>query len=196
MIKTMFNRGLCLILAITILVSMVVISHADATKPLNYFEEANDMFDFMDIPEVMQEDESLKGTMVVRLDTDSDPLNVIRYLVDFETERSIIFPVNVKYINEDGVTKDKSNKLYPIDNSETYVYETKDNDILTRFSKNAPNGIVTGSEDYLITIKPCSEYSSESVLFDENTVLYPNAFGEGIDLCGRPSFAGNKPTLF
>ena len=194
-IKPGVKRVTSIVLAITILMTTIIISRADVAKPEFYPEETKDMFDFMDIPEVMQEDESLKGTMVVRLDTDSDPLNVIRYLVDFETERSIVFPVNVKYINEDGVTKDKSNKLYPIDNSETYVYETKDNDILTRFSKNAPNGIVTGSEDYLITIKPCSEYSSESVLFDENTVLYPNAFGEGIDLCGRPSFAGNKTDI-
>ena len=185
----------CLFLAVTVLGSMIVVSHAEQVKPEAYDDTEKDMFAFLDIPEVMTEDESLKDSMVVRLDTDEDPLNVIRYLLDFETERSVIFPVNVKYKDAEGITKDKSNKLYPTETSDVYLYETRDNDILTSFPASAEDGLVTRYEDYRVTIRPCGIAGGEQAALCDNALIYRNAFGDGIDFCARPSFTGNKTDI-
>ena len=189
------KKLVCLFLAVTIFSSMIIFSHADQIKPETYDDLKTDMFAFLDIPEVMTEDESFKGSMVVRLDTDEDPLNVIRYLLDFETERSVIFPVDVKYKDAEGITKDKSNKLYPTESSDVYIYETRDNDIRTSFPISAEDGLCTRYKDYRVTIRPCGIAGGEQAKLSDNALIYRNAFGDGVDFCARPSFTGNKTDI-
>ena len=150
--------------------------------------------DLKQIPEVMENDEELLKGPVLRLDTDEDPLNVIRYLESWDSQKTIIFPVDVKYVDRNGIIKDKSNKLYASDR-QGIAFETRDNDILTAFSVNSLNGIQSNYLDYSISICPDTEFSSEAEIDENGHVVYRDAFGEGIDFAATPTFSGNKTDI-
>ncbi|MBR0158915.1 MAG: C39 family peptidase [Clostridia bacterium] len=162
----------------------ILITGADET-------ETTEKSSFNQIPEVMEEDEELLKGSILRIDTEEDPLNVIRYLDSWNSQKTILFPVDVKYIDPQGVTRDKSNQLY-LSNKHNIAFETRNNDILTYFSNYSQDGIITSYQDYTITVCPDSEENSEAEIVENNSVLYKNAFGDGIDFMAAPTFNGNK----
>ena len=162
--------------------------------PLFLTEEKTTMCSLQQIPEVMGDDESLLKKPIPRLDSEGDPLNIIRYLESWDLERTIIFPVDVKYVDSFGIVRDKSNKLYT-SQRQGIAYETQDNDILSYFSDKVLNGVETTFGDYTITIWPESRFNSNVELLDDNSVIYKNTFEEGIDLKVSPTFNGNKTDI-
>ena len=157
-------------------------------------EDSSDEQSFSQIPEVMEnDDEILKGS-VIRIDSEEDPLNVLRYLESWNSQKTIIFPVDVKYFDQEGLLKDKSNKLY-LSNDQDYVFETRDNDIITKFASNSQNGILTAYLDYSIMIKPDSTIISEAELEDNRSVVYRDAYEDGVDFKVMPAFIGSKTDI-
>lgn len=151
--------------------------------------------DFKEIPEVMNDDESLKDNFVIRLDDETDSLDVIRYLDSFDTERYLLFPINVKYVNEEGIIRDKSNTLYESED-DRYLCVNFDNDIRTYFPKYAAEGIKLTYEDNEILFRPNVKTVNEKQGYiSDNTVIYLNAFGEGTDFVVKSTFAGNKSDI-
>ena len=151
--------------------------------------------DFKEIPEVMNDDESLKDNFVIRLDDETDSLDVIRYLDSFDTERYLLFPINVKYVNEEGIIRDKSNTLYESED-DRYLCVNLDNDIRTYFPKYAAEGIKLTYEDNEILFRPNVKTVNEKQGYiSDNTVVYLNAFGEGTDFVVKSTFAGNKSDI-
>lgn len=89
------------------------------------------------LPEVnLSMDETL---LEKRLDGFDDPKNFISYKKTDGGILGLLYPVDVKYIDEEGNLKDKSNKIYD-SNSSKFKYQTIHNDILSYFSENINNG--------------------------------------------------------
>ena len=151
--------------------------------------------DFKEIPEVMIGDESLEKSFIIRIDDENDSLDVIRYLDGFDTESYLIFPINVKYLNEEGVIRDKSNTLYEIEDDK-YLCANLDNDIRTYFPKNLSEGIKLVYGENEILFKPNTELVTEKQGYiSDSTVVYQDAFGEGTDLVAKSTFTGNKSDI-
>ena len=190
------NRGACLIIALGILFSMIPV--ADLTLPVSATEPAveDESCSFVQIPEVMEDDEELLKTPVLRLDTDEDQLNVIRYLAGFDSQKVIVFPVNIKYTDAEGTVRDKSNRLYPSDDIRI-ACETRDNDITTRFPYSSKDGIVSIYGDHSVTLMPDSENDAvaEGDFEGHGAITYRNVFGDNADLRVMPTFTGNKTDI-
>ncbi len=78
------------------------------------------------LPEVnLSMDETL---LEKRLDGFDDPKNFISYKKTDGGILGLLYPVDVKYIDEEGNLKDKSNKIYD-SNSSKFKYQTIHNDI-------------------------------------------------------------------
>lgn len=126
------------------------------------------------LPEVnLSMDETL---LEKRLDGFDDPKNFISYKKTDGGILGLLYPVDVKYIDEEGNLKDKSNKIYD-SNSSKFKYQTIHNDILSYFSENINNGITTTYGDYSITITP--EFIKNAVAeLKDNKVIYNEISGD------------------
>ena len=191
-------KALCLCLATIVVFNLIVFRGSLFTTEAENVDPKDTVTsktDFKEIPEVMNDDESLKDNFVIRLDDETDSLDVIRYLDSFDTERYLLFPINVKYVNEEGIIRDKSNTLYESED-DRYLCVNLDNDIRTYFPKYAAEGIKLTYEDNEILFRPNVKTVNEKQGYiSDNTVVYLNAFGEGTDFVVKSTFAGNKSDI-
>ncbi len=183
-------RTLCCLLGLIIVITAFPFSPNTSLAK----EDSSNERSFSLIPEVMENDEEILKGSVIRIDSDEDPLNVLRYLESWNSQKAVIFPVDVKYFDQEGTLKDKSNKLYS-SNDQDYVFETRDNDIITKFASDSQNGILTTYLDYSIMIKPDSTIISEAELEDNRSVVYRDAYEDGVDFKVMPAFIGSKTDI-
>ena len=157
----------------------------------SFYVEENDL---LLIPEVNNNME-LEGTISSRLDDSDDQLNIIKYKMLNGEIKEILYPVDVKYATNNNIVKDKSNILYLSDNA-NYIYETRDNDILSFFPASLDFGVLTTSKnDYTISIRPETELINSNPRLENNSVVYSNIFSSGIDLIFKPTFNGLKDDI-
>ena len=181
---------LSVIVVIALIVSTIMIGN---TGP---FAEGGDQG--YPVPELFPEvnrfmDEDEKKTIVSRIDGYGDALNTILYKTVSGEVMGIFYPLDVKYLDGDYV-KDKSNKLYESE-SNSFVYETRDNNILSFFPDNIADGIVTRYGDVSVSVAPINGHTDSAYLGENNTVIYRDVFGSGSEIRYNPSFAGIKDVL-
>ncbi len=184
------KKVIVFLLCVVLVFGNLFCSYADSEKIDEETLKCNDMFDFEQYPEVMSSEDNLNR--LIRVDTDADPLNLIKYYVDGGKYEDILFPIDVKYVDTNGFTKDKSNKIYDAGNGN---FESRDNNIVSTFFKNANEGVKTVNGEYAVTIIPENGGEICNAELNENTVVYRDVFGAGIDLVYRATFTGSKSDI-
>ncbi len=124
-------------------------------------------------------------------------MNEICILNEDGSNSVYIFDYPVKYVDDDGKIKDKSNKLYN-SNRNNYLYVNEDNDVRTVFPKKIiKHPVITTIGDYEISIGIItdSKYPKKGELVGNNYVLYNEAFGENTAIGYKAEFDGYKEEI-
>ena len=124
-------------------------------------------------------------------------MNEIRILNEDGTVSAYTFGYPVKYVDDDGITKDKSNKLHESKRN-NYLYVNDDNDIKTYFPKKITKKPIIIDKNGLtveIGIVTNSIYSKKGVVTEDNYVFYEQAFGKDTAIQYKPDFNGYKEEI-
>ncbi len=175
-----------------------------------------------DIPDVMWLSDIQEKDHANRLREQETDLNSILFQNRTGNKTMYYFDTPVKYIDKNGVVRDKSNKITDqIDNpvyQDNYKFVNADNDIRTYFPKTlqSKTGIILEKENIKIEISPVSvtgrnktAYKSEAVTPSKtkktaaikdwkkayDVVEYSGVFGNGTILRYTPQFDGYKEDI-
>lgn len=147
----------------------------------------NDVPSFVD-RSFLEENDSVK-----RLKNKEEELNALVYQNKDGTLSKMMFSENIKFKDETGKIKDKSNRLEF--NSATSSYVNPDNDVNVRLPKkvsaNAPISVTY--DEYKIDIIP-NGADADGVKV-ENAVRYDGVFGNETQLVYTPLFSGIKEDI-
>ncbi len=139
--------------------------------------ELTDEWEEFKLPDVIDEEEADKKGYIGRVREEEKDLNTFVFQNSDGTNTMRVFDFPVKYVDENGETKDITTDIVKTDGG---AFETKDNAIKTRFSKYFGEGITLTSEDVEIEMIPkgasgLSKYASTSIpvqAVDDETVSY------------------------
>lgn len=126
-----------------------------------------------------------------------ESMNEIHLLNEDGTVSAYLFDYPVKYIDDDGITKDKSNKLHESKRN-NYLYVNDDNDIKTYFPKKITKKPIIIEADTFsveIGIVTDSKYPKKGEVTEDNYVFYNQAFGENTAIRYQPDFNGFKEEI-
>ena len=192
--------------------SSVVFASDTAPLSLKSFEE-NELFDSLalqngtmtmaelekatlsesDVPSFVDRSFLEENDSVKRLKNKEEELNALVYQNKDGTLSKMMFSENIKFKDETGKIKDKSNRLEF--NSATSSYVNPDNDVNVRLPKkvssNAPISVTY--DEYKIDIIP-NGTAADGVKV-ENTVRYDGVFGNETQLVYTPLFSGIKEDI-
>lgn len=146
-----------------------------------------------DIPEFVDASVLSANDSVKRLKDNESSLNSVTYLNKDGSKSDIIYSENVKYI-ENGIVKDKSNKVTFDSLSNAYI--NPDNDIRTTFPKKlaSSSAVAVAYNGYDIKIVPNGVKALNAQLEDDR-VIYDKAFGDGTYLSYKPTYSGLKEDI-
>ena len=156
------------------------------------------------IPEVISAASIEENNHIARIFSEEKDMNSIVFLNDDDTATLYYFEEAVKFIDEDGHIKDKSNQLYSaFDDPQfalDYSYVNKDNNIRTYFPKtlSQESGILLKTGNQYIEIAPLMTGQSSASKSDSDsgdTVHYSDIFGTGTWVEYSPTFGGFKEEI-
>ena len=162
-----------------------------------------------DCPEAVSIAEIEKGGHVQRLKTQEKDLNTIVFQNDDGSKTMYYYSEPVKYIDEQGNVRDKSNNLTEVsDNThKEYKYVNSDNNVCTFFpnSLNSETGVRLESGDIKIELKPIvSRNNSNKAMKTQSasdkgnqkaSVVYDSVFGRDTKVQYSPLFNGFKEDI-
>ncbi len=155
-----------------------------------------------DVPECLDYKAISNNKHTVRLYDKETALDTVLFANKDGSETIYIFNEDVKYIDENGKTADKSNKLYSNIESRAflsdYSYVNKENDINTYFPKvlKTDVGVSVEAQGQVIEMYPISEVVSGVAADDDMYgVYYDDVFGEFTGIRYEPSFSGYKEDI-
>ena len=150
------------------------------------------------IPTEIISDESIEENgHIGRFAAGEREMNEICLLNDDGTNTMYIFDTPVKYVDDNGVVKDKSNKLHASKRN-NYLYVNEENDVKTYFPKKiTKKPVITevGGYSIEIGIVTDSKYSKKGELLENNYVFYDKAFGDNTAIGYKPDFNGYKEEI-
>lgn len=163
------KRIITLMLAIIILFSFPLTPSAnDDSTTIQESPRSNYSFD--NIPEVIEK-EWYESGLNIRTDTDNDALNVLKYKTVEGNDALIVFPTDVKYIDKEGIIRDKSTTLSETVINGEIVY-ANNNNIVSVIPQNIKNGIRIASSEFCINMNSLNVIDSKGVLCDNNVTYY------------------------
>lgn len=136
-----------------------------------------------------------------RLYDREDDLNTLVYLNQDGSETAYIFNETVKYLDDSGKVKDKSNilsnNITDTEFTKEYAYVNDRNDINTYFPKTLEKekGIVLNSSKVSVEMYPNTNKTANVIKQDDSLVVYNNVFGNGIQLQYKTTFEGYKENI-
>ncbi len=146
-----------------------------------------------DVPSFVDRSFLEENDSVKRLQNKEEELNALVYQNKDGTLSKMIFSENIKFKDDKGNIKDKSNRLEF--NNATSSYVNPDNDVNVRLPKkvsaNAPISVTY--DEYKIDIMP-NGTAADGVKV-ENTVRYNGVFGNETQLVYTPLFSGIKEDI-
>lgn len=153
-------------------------------------------------PEIVSEESIAENKHVNRLWEQEEDLNTIVFQNKDGTKTAYKFNEPVKYKDENGKIKDKSNKISKTSDGD---YTNAENDINTYFPKklNKNKGVELKFDEYTVEMAPdikgnsgASRQTGHNKNFDPTEyVQYPNVFDERISLRYTPTFEGYKEDI-
>ncbi len=190
--KTTTRRIVATVMSLLLLLTPVFSIAVQAQTPVE------DAYEYTIPTELISEEAIEQNGHVGRLFAAEGDMNEICLINDDGTNTLYLFDYPVKYVDsEDGVTKDKSNKLKESKRN-NYLYVNDENDIKTYFPKKiTKKPVVTEIGDYKIEmgIVTDSKYSKKGELLEDNYVFYNQAFGEDTAIGYTVNFNGYKEEI-
>lgn len=129
-----------------------------------------------------------------RLKSKETNLNTVVYQNKNGTETTYIFMRPIKYTDESGNIKDKSNEITPLINK-TYSYGVIENSVKIYFPKNSIDGTKIQYKDFSIKMIPVTSCSVTPTYIDDNNITYNEAFGKGTILKYHTNINGIKEDI-
>lgn len=165
-----------------------------------YASETTEILEDSELAEALIENGVTGTNHVERLEIKEPDLNTIIYANYDGTETAYIFDEEVKYIDDNGEIQDKSNEITEADSDiigEQYSYFNEDNDINTYFPDvlSEDSGIFLNSDGFTLEMMPNTDAVSGTAKLIDNTVVYPDIFGEKTELRYETTFNGFKEDI-
>lgn len=173
--------------AILAIPATVIPSHAEDT--VQYSES--------DLHELMSYTNALSAGHVKRLN-DEEQMNTLVFANKDKTKTMYYYADDIKYVDDDGIIHDKTNKLTYSDGE----YITRDNNIMTVIPADLSNGVSVSRDDIKIKMTPnftktggSSDLSikaafSEAPRGEADKVTYESVFGTGTSVRYTPTYSG------
>ena len=192
--KTLRNRlwalTVCLIIAIQPLFTIAIYA---AEEP----EPQSEPYEYTIPTEIISEENIELYGHKERYFKAEESMNEIKLINEDGTISAYMFDYPVKYLDDDGVIKDKSNKLHASKRN-NYLYVNDENDIKTYFPKKiTKKPIIIEADGFSVEIGIVtdSRYSKKGEVIDGNTVFYNKAFGDDTAIQYTPDFNGYKEDI-
>lgn len=174
-----------------IIIPLTKATHKDLVPSVNAMVNDHNV-SFSVMPEVNTE-MGITDEVECRIDGYNDPKNYICYRKTDGEILGIVYPVDVKYFDQDGILKDKSNKIYESAKL-GYKYESRDNDIISFFPEFIKDGIRTTYNEYSLVISPIFIDSLKAQKNDD-TILYASRDNSGVSIKYGVTFNGIKDVI-
>lgn len=190
--KNFKNRYLSLILALILVILPLSSLPIGATEV-----EETENYEYTIPTEIISEENIELYGHKERFYKGEENMNEIRLINEDGTVSAYMFDYPVKYIDDDGITKDKSNKLHESKRS-NYLYVNDDNDIKTYFPKKiTKKPVILAADGFEIEmgIVTDSNYPKKGEVTKDNYVFYDQAFGENTAIRYRTEFNGYKEEI-
>ncbi|MBO4452489.1 MAG: hypothetical protein J5793_00995, partial [Clostridia bacterium] len=152
-----------------------------------------------EIPATMDYETAFGKGHVKRMYDEESDLNTAVFLNGDGSRSLYLFYENIKYVDESGVVRDKSNALSESEGG----YENEANDLKVRYGKSVTEGVKLSFDKYEIVMTPVEASQSAGPALpksDEksgeiNGVTYANVFGEGTSVVYTQSLSGVKEDI-
>lgn len=198
--RKVFRKSLsiCVVLAFVLCGNITVKSEDTGTAASDAsFQEA--ALADEDRPEAVEQELVEEKRHIARLYDKESELDTVVFVNQDGTETAYIFDEAVKYLNDEGIITDKSNKLYSTREKDC-AYINLDNDIRTSFPArlNADAGVTLNYGEYSIVMYPFggSDSLAEKIIENDGEyVYYDKAFGQGTALRYKTTFSGFKEDI-
>ena len=191
--KTVIRRITASVLSLLLLLTPVLSIAVQAQENVE-----TEPYEYKIPTEIINEEAIEENGHIGRVFASEGDMNEICHINDDGTSTMYLFDYPVKYLDsEDGVIKDKSNKLKESKRN-NYLYVNDENDIKTYFPKKiTKKPVITEVGDYKIEIGIVtdSKYSKKGELLEDNYVFYNQAFGEDTAIGYTVSFNGYKEEI-
>lgn len=194
------RKLLAIFLSLSILLLVTAPVYAN-TENFDAYDDGlrDEQLDENEIPEVIDQRVIRENQNVKRLYSQETDLNSCIFQNRDGTKTMYYFGYPIKYVEENGTIRDKSNQIEKLNNS-SYSYYTPYNDIQTFFPEyiNGKSDILVKSGNYQVSFTPVlnigvnAELSSSG---DNTVVQYKDAFGKGYLLQYSPQFTGVKEEI-
>ena len=156
---------------------------AAPSNPLKLAESCN-------ILRYVNEEVFMQSNHIARLNA-QETLSSYAFLKSDGTTTVYYMDEEVKFIAADGTVQEKDITL----TTATGGYTTVCNDVKLNLPTNPASGISLVYGNYSATLKPQGRTFSKSPVLENNTVTYPDYFGEGMDLVYTPTLSGVKEDI-
>lgn len=160
------KRLLSLVLSLSLLITMST-GFADNNEALS---ASKDAIENISLPDIIEEDEAIENKYVGRLAAMEQDLSTFVFANEDGTQTLRMFSHPVKFVDEEGKTKDITLDIAPAENG---AFKTKDNSIITTFEKKLADGISLEYDDIDITMKPKLTSALSVASSNGKTVTYP-----------------------
>lgn len=150
--------------------------------------------DTSSLPSFIETNYALQKGHVNRLKSAEKNLNTVVFQNKDGTETTYIFIRPVKYVDENGEVKDKSDKIAPIIHA-TYSYGVLNNNSKIYFPKNVTAGTKIQYQNYTIQMTPVTTYSASPTYLNETEVAYNGVFGTNTVLKYQTKLNGLKEDI-
>lgn len=150
--------------------------------------------DVSSLPSFIDSGKALQKGHVNRLKSRESNLNTVVYQNNDGTETTYIFMRPVKYIDDNGVVQDKSDKVTSL-TDRTYSHGMMNNNVKALFPKSSNYGAKIQYQNYSVQMKPDTTYSSVPSVIDDTTIVYNGVFGENTLLKYQTKLNGVKEDI-
>lgn len=183
---------------ISILMALVLLFKTTGAIVVSGLDLSEDEIYEYNIPDELISEENIElYGHVTRVFAAESELNEICILNEDGSNSVYIFDYPVKYRDDDGKIKDKSNKLH-VSKRNNYLYVNDDNDIKSYFPKKiTKHPVITTVGDYEIKIGIVtnSNANKKGELIDDKLVFYDKAFGDDTAIRYMTEFDGYKEEI-
>lgn len=150
--------------------------------------------DVSSLPSFIDSGKALQKGHVNRLKSRESNLNTVVFQNNDGTETTYIFMRPVKYIDDNGVVQDKSDKVTSL-TDRTYSHGMMNNNVKALFPKSSNYGAKIQYQNYSVQMKPDTTYSSVPSVIDDTTIVYNGVFGENTLLKYQTKLNGVKEDI-
>lgn len=148
--------------------------------------------DVLSLPEVIDSATAKEKGHVNRLYEQESSLNTLIYQNKDATKTAYIFSKPIKYVDSNGLIRDKSTKISKV-SEPNYLYGMTDNSVKVLFPRSANAGIQISYNDYSIIMAPDTS-DNDNIVYrqNDNSIEYTSVFEDGISLVYKPRLNGLK----